>query len=137
MSPRTLFLSRLIGLYCIVAALSMLLRGQAIVGTVTLLLEDAPLIFFVGVVTLSAGLAMVLAHNVWSGGAIAVIVSLVSWVTLIKGVLFLTLTPEAEMEFFLKGLRYQEFFYLYAAISLAVGVYLTYGGFRKNLPSIH
>jgi vacuolar-type H+-ATPase subunit I/STV1 len=137
MSPRTLFLSRLIGLYCIVAALSMFLRGEAIVGTVTLLLRDAPLMFFVGVVTLSAGLAMVLAHNVWSGGALAVIVSVISWVTLIKGVLFLTLTPEAETAFFLTGLRYQEFFYLCAAISLAVGVYLTYGGFRKSSRSIH
>ena len=137
MSPRTLFLSRLIGLYCIVAALCMFLRGQAIVGTVTLLLRDAPLMLFVGVVTLSAGLAMVLAHNVWSGGALAVIVSAISWVTLIKGVLFLTLTPEAEAALFLTGLRYQELFYLYATISLAVGVCLTYGGFRKSSRSIH
>ena len=87
MSSRTLFLSRLIGLYCIVAALSVFLREQAIVGTVTLLLRDAPLMFFVGVVTLSAGLAMVLAHDVWSGGALAVIVSAINWATLIKGLL--------------------------------------------------
>ena len=112
----------------------MLLRGHAFVGMVTLLLKDAPLLFFVGVVTLFAGLARVLAHNVWSGGSIVVIVSLVGWVTLIKGVLFLTLTPEAESALFLKGLRYREFFQLYAAVSLAVGVYLTYGGFRKSPP---
>jgi len=132
MATRTLFLSRLIGLYCIVAALSMILRGQAMVGTVTLLLKDAPLMFFLGVVTLSAGLAMVLAHNHWSGGALAIIVTLIGWITLIKGVLFLTLTPEAESALFLKGLHYQEYFHLYAAISLAIGVYLTHGGFRKR-----
>jgi hypothetical protein len=34
MSPRTLFLSRLIGLYCILIALSMITRRQATVETV-------------------------------------------------------------------------------------------------------
>ncbi|HTY93492.1 MAG TPA: hypothetical protein VMC02_06370 [Steroidobacteraceae bacterium] len=134
MSPRTIFLSRLIGLYYIVAALCMLLRGRTYVGTVTLLLQDAPLMFFIGVVTLTAGLAMVLAHNLWSSGALPVIVSLVSWVTVIKGVLFLALTPDAQSAVFLKGLRYEDFFYLYASVSLAIGVYLTYGGFRETLP---
>ncbi len=132
MSPRTLFLSRLIGLYCIVAALAMLLRGPTLVDTVTLLLKDAPLMFFLGVVTLSAGLAMVLAHNLWSGGALVIIVTLIGWLTLIKGVLFLALTPEAEAAWFLKGLHYRELFHLYAAISLAIGVYLTRGGFKNR-----
>lgn len=129
MSPRTLFLSRLIGLYCIIAALSMFLRGQTMVDTVTLLLNDSPLMFCLGVVTLSAGLAMVVAHNIWSGGALAIIVTLIGWVALIKGALFLALTPEAEAALFMKGLHYREFFHLYAAISLAFGAYLTYGGF--------
>jgi vacuolar-type H+-ATPase subunit I/STV1 len=132
MSPRTLFLGRLIGLYCILAALVMLLRGQATVDTVTLLLRDAPLMFVLGVLTLFAGLAMVLAHNVWSGSALAVIVTLVGWATLIKGLLFMILTPEAEAAVFLKGLHYQESFRLYAALSLAAGAYLTYRGFGKN-----
>jgi hypothetical protein len=46
-----------------------------------------------GVSTLAAGLAMVLAHNIWSGDALAVIVTLMGWLTLalIKGLLFLLL----------------------------------------------
>src|ERR1035438_6824477 len=39
MSPRTLFLSRLIGLYCIVIALSMMTRRQGTVETVTARLQ--------------------------------------------------------------------------------------------------
>ena len=132
MSPRTLFLSRLIGLYCIVVAVAMFMRGQAIVDTGILLLRDAPLVFFLGVVTLGAGLAMVLAHNVWSGSAVAIIVTVVSWGTLAKGVMFLTLSPDAEAEVFLKGLHYPELFRVYAAISLALGVYLAYSGFSKR-----
>jgi hypothetical protein len=37
---------------------------------VTLLLRDAPLIFILGVVTRSTGLAMVLSHNAWSGDVV-------------------------------------------------------------------
>jgi len=40
MSPRTLFISRLIGLYCIVIGLSMMTRRQATVETVTALLQS-------------------------------------------------------------------------------------------------
>ena len=75
--PRTSFLSRLIGLYCILIALSMITHRQAIVETVKALLYEPTMVFVLGVIALGAGLAMVLAHNIWSGGALAVIVTLV------------------------------------------------------------
>ncbi|HXY07222.1 MAG TPA: hypothetical protein VEI52_05140 [Terriglobales bacterium] len=108
MSPRTLFLSKLIGLYCIVIALSMMTRRQATVETVTALLQNPSMMLIVGIITLAAGLAMVLAHNVWSGGALAVVVTLVGWITLIKGLLFLFLPPEMEAGLFLRQLHYQQ-----------------------------
>ena len=77
MSPRTLFLSKLIGLYCILAALSMMTRRQVTLDTVTALLQNPSMMLILGVITLAAGLAMVLAHNIWSGGALAVVVTLV------------------------------------------------------------
>ncbi len=131
MSSRTIFLSRLIGLYYILVALSMMSRRQATVETVTALLQNPSLMFIVGVITLAAGLAVVLAHNIWSGGALVVVVILVGWITLIKGLSFLFLSPEVEAEFFLRQLHYQQFFYMYAAISLVLGIYLTYGGFKS------
>lgn len=132
MSPRTVFLSRLIGLYCILVALSMMTRRQATVETVKALLQNAPMILFLGVITLAAGLAMVLAHNVWSGGALPVIVTLVGWITLIKSLFFLFLPPEMEAGLFLGQLHYQQFFYLYGAFSLVLGLYLTFGGFKSR-----
>ena len=131
MSSRTIFLSRLIGLYCIVIALSMMTRRQASVETVMVLLQNPSMTLILGIVTLAAGLAMVLAHNLWSGGALVVVVTLVGWMTLIKSLSFLFLSPEVEAGLFLRQLHYQEFFYLYGAISLVLGVYLTYGGFKS------
>jgi hypothetical protein len=132
MSPRTTFLSRLIGLYCIVVSLSMFTNKQATAETVTALINNRPLLYVVGVMAVAAGLAMVLSHNVWLGGALPVIVTLIGWATLIKGALFLFLSPEAEARVFLAGLHYETYFYLYAAISLLLGIYLAYGGFRQQ-----
>ncbi len=89
------------GLYCIFIALSMVTHTQAIVETVKALLYDPRMMFVLGVITLGAGPAMVLSHNIWSGGALAVVVTLVGWSTLIKGLFFLFLPPHVEMGFFL------------------------------------
>jgi len=132
MSPCTLFLSRLIGLYCILVALSMITRKQATVETVTALVQNPSMMLILGVITLAAGLAMVLAHNIWSGGALAVVVTLVGWTTLVKSLFFLFLPPETEAGFFLGQLHYQQLFYVYGAFSLVLGVYLTYCGFKST-----
>ena len=132
MLPRTLFLSRLIGLYCILVALSMITRRQATLESVTAILRDPSMMFVLGAITLVAGLAMVLAHNIWSGGALTVIVTFVGWMTLIKSLSFLFLPPDVNAEFFLRQLHYQTLFYLYGAILLVLGVYLTYGGFKST-----
>lgn len=131
MSTCTTFLSKLIGLYCILVSLAMFTRKRAIMEMVMALVHDTPALFIVGIITLVAGLAMVLAHNVWSVGPLPIIITFIGWLTLIKGLLFLFLTPEAGVGFFLIGLHYEQLFYLYAAISLTFGVYLTYEGFRS------
>ena len=132
MSPRTLFLSKLIGLYCIVAALCMMTRRQVTLDTVTALFQNPSMMLILGVITLAAGLAMVLAHNIWSGGALAVVVTLVGWITLVKSLLFLFLPPEMAAGLYLRQLHYQQLFYLYGAISLVLGIYLTYEGFTSR-----
>ncbi|MGA8342030.1 MAG: hypothetical protein WB781_08855 [Candidatus Sulfotelmatobacter sp.] len=132
MSSRTIFLSKLIGLYCILIGLSMMTRGQATVETVTALLQNPMMTLIVGVITLAAGLAMVLAHNIWTGGALVVVVTVVGWIALIKSLFFLFLSPEMEAGLFLGQLHYRQLFYLYTAISLVLGAYLTYSGFTSR-----
>jgi hypothetical protein len=131
MSPRTAFLSRLLGLYCILVSLAMLTHKQATVEAVTALVHNPPLLLVVGVIVVTAGLAIVLGHDVWSGGVLPVIVTLIGWVALAKGLLILFLSPEAASEFFLGGLRYEQFFYGYAGVSLLLGLYLTYAGLMR------
>jgi hypothetical protein len=113
-------------------AVAMMIHKQATLETVTALLHNALLMFLLGIIALASGLAMILTHNVWSGGTLAVVVTLIGWVTLVKGLLFVFLPPEMEAEFFLNTLRYEHLFYMYTVISFLLGVYLTYGGFFSS-----
>ena len=132
MSLRTIFLSRLIGLYCILVVPSMVLHRQATVDLMTALLHNSPMMWVLSVITLTAGLAMVLAHNVWSGGVPAVVVTLCGWAALIKGLLFLFLPTGVESEFIRRVLNNPQLFYVWMAPSLILGVYLTYSGFTSK-----
>lgn len=130
MSSTTLFLSRLLGLYCILASLSLVVHKQASLSTVNMLVHNPPVVLLLGVITLAAGLAIVLGHNVWSGGLLPVIVTVVGWITLIKGLLFVFLTPDAIANL-LEAMQYNQRFYLYAGVSFLIGIYLSYSGFKK------
>jgi hypothetical protein len=71
LSGRTIFLARLLGLFLIVIGLSMLVETRANYEyAVTTILGDPPLALLVSVITVAEGLAMVLAHNIWRGGAL-------------------------------------------------------------------
>jgi hypothetical protein len=131
MPPRTRFLSKLIGLYLILISVAMAIHKQATVDTMNALVRNAPELLVTGMIAVAAGLAIVLGHNVWSGGARPVIVTLTGWLVLIKGVLLLFLSPQGTYRFLLLGPHYEHFFYQYTAISFVFGVYLTGAGFRQ------
>ena len=131
MSPRTIYLGKLIGLYCVLLALSMMSHKQATVETMTALIHETPVLLFVSIMAMVGGLAIVLAHNVWSGGALPVVVTLVGWISLIKGLIFLLLSPERSLVYF-EALRYGQLFYVYMSITLIIGIYLTFSSFRSS-----
>ena len=132
MSARTIFLSRLIGLYLILISLAMIAHKQATMDSMNALVHNAPVLFVVGVIAVAAGLAMVLGHNVWSGGVLPVVVTLTGWLMLIKGSMLLFMSPEAVYGTLLAGIHFEQLFYLYMAMVLFLGIYLTYAGFRST-----
>ncbi len=129
MSPRTVFISRMLGLYCLIASLIMFTHKSAMVEIENTLIHNPAILFIAGIITLVAGLAIVLSHNVWSGGALPVMVTLLGWISLIKAVLLLS--PGTTVGFW-DCFQYERLFYLYASISFVLGAYLTYSGFRTQ-----
>jgi putative exporter of polyketide antibiotics len=132
MAAPTAFLSRLIGIYCILIALPMGANKSAFVDMVAALVHSAAVLYLFGLILVAAGLALVLTHNVWSGRAPAIIVTLFGWLTLAKGLLFLFQLPPVAAGIAIWGPVYEQYFYVEVAIVLALGVYLTYAGFRPR-----
>jgi len=128
MSNRTLFLSRLIGPLFTLIALAILIQGQIMVQTFAGMLHDRPLICITAIFILAAGLAIVILHNQWSGGLLPVVITVLGWITLLKGALLLLLPPESLITIY-GSLRLGDLLYLYAAIDLVIGIYLTVAGF--------
>jgi uncharacterized membrane protein len=85
------------------------------------------------IISLAAGLAMILGHNVWKGGALPIVVTLVGWLILAKGLMLLFVLPEALRQIFDRT-HYGEHYYLYLAPALAIGLYLTWAGFTAQSP---
>ena len=135
MSSRTIYLSRLIGLYCILVLPSLAVHKQATVDSVTALFHNPSMMLIMGIFTVIGGLAMILAHNLWSGGALPVVVTTVGWLTLIKGMLFLLLPSGMDSEIMLNWLRDPMLFYVCLTPSFLIGIYLTYESFRPRADS--
>jgi len=128
MSPVTVFLAKLLGLYCIILALAMMTRKQNAVATIKTFIANPPLLMFVELVGLACGLAMIIGHNIWSGGALPVVVTLVGWLMAIRGAGLLALSPAATAKL-VEVLRYEQLFYFYMGGTLVLGLYLTWAGF--------
>ncbi|HLY03120.1 MAG TPA: hypothetical protein VKR56_11585 [Candidatus Cybelea sp.] len=131
MSQRTAFLGRLIGVFCVLYSLSMFAHRETTLAAVGALTAEPGALLVLGVVVLGAGVAMVLGHNVWSGGALTVVVTAIGWLTLCKGLFLTFLAPDGAAAY-LAALHYEQLFYVYAGLTLALGAYLTYGGFNMK-----
>jgi hypothetical protein len=131
MSQLTIFLARLLGLFTVLVVAAMLIRGSALVDAA---LANQPAMLIYGITSLGLGLAMVLGHNVWSGGALPVVVTLVGWLILAKGIVLLLLAPDAVAR--LSGQMHDgERFNLYLIPSLVIGIYLAWAGFTAKARS--
>jgi hypothetical protein len=131
----TVFLARFLGLFLIIESLSMLTQKPGMLELITSFIQDRPLLFIVEILGVLGGLAMVLGHTVWSGGLLPVVVTLIGWVALIRSVVLLFISPEAVRNF-ITAIRFEQNYYLFAGISLLLGLYLTYAGFKRRRPHI-
>ena len=81
----SVFLAKLLGPFFAVVGISVLMNADAFRAIVKEFLKSPSLIFLTGLITLPAGIAIVLTHNVWVADW-PVLVTLIGWLAVISGV---------------------------------------------------
>lgn len=69
-----------------------------------------------------------LGHNVWSGGALTVVVTLIGWLVALRVVVWL-FTPQEKLIQYYVALHFEQKYYVATAITGALGLYLSIAGF--------
>lgn len=135
MPALTIYLSRLIGVVCLIIAVAMLADKEMVVAALGQLGVDRAPLLSLGFIRVVFGAAIVLVHNVWSRGFWPLLVTLTGWAILVRGVMVLFVPPDA-MAAFMAAAHVVDFYYLYAAMPLVLGGYLALRGFSASAPPI-
>lgn len=89
--------------------------------------DQRPFVFILVVLRILIGLGIVIAHNRWSG-APAMAVTIIGWITLLRGVALMLLPPQTERRV-LKLFEQSGPYYGAAAAGIALGLRLAFAGF--------
>ena len=130
--PHTAFIARLVGIYVTVLSVVLMAGNKSSVELMSSMVRNPELLFVLGILGMTAGLAIILVHNIWSGGVLPVIVTLVGWTAALKGTTLMALAVTGHGSSLLDALHYGRFFYLYMGFAALLGVYLAISGFRAG-----
>jgi len=122
MNEATLFLSQLIGPILLIGGISMLVRQDAYREFIQNLAKNRALLLYNGFVESTAGLAVILYHNLWSTPA-EIIISLIGWGMFAEGIFDLFVSKKTIKSFAISSTGYLQ---ISAWVLLAIGAYLSY-----------
>ena len=130
--PYTAFIAKLVGIYVTVISVVLMAGRGSSVEMMSSMVRNPELLFVLGILGMTAGLAIILVHNVWSGGALPVMVTLVGWTAALKGITLMVFAAIGRGSVILDALQYGRFFYLYMGFATLLGLYLAISGFRAH-----
>jgi hypothetical protein len=128
MSPLTLFLAKLLGAVLLTMAAAMAARGPAMAQTAKRMMSDPALVMIGGAMRVGLGLAIMIGHDIWTGGALPVAVTLFGWALYFSGLLLLFASPERLIAM-VEGMKLERNPLVYALVIGLVGLYFLGAGF--------
>ncbi len=128
MSMITIFLGKLLGLYLVAISIAMLTGKRRTLTTLDDMVNDGPWMLFSGMVAAAVGLAIVLAHNVWTDSALSLAVTLMGWVALLKGLSLLFVPPHTMARAY-KSMGFERYFHLWMGVVLVLGLWMALKAF--------
>jgi len=118
----SLFLAQFMGIVFVVIGFAVLVNMKSMKKIVESLMTNPALLYISGFFILVLGLLVVMNHNVWEGGW-RVLVTVLGWMTLVKGVLFLVFPEWVKAR---KSMCTSGWMTFSGIACLAIGVYLLY-----------
>jgi len=123
----SIFLARLIGPFALALGLALLVQGPGFRTFAGEFMASPALIFLSGVITLPAGLAIVLTHNVWTPDW-RVVITVLGWLATIGGAIRIVV-PQQTIEIGRIMLTNYYTVPVVMGIYLVLGALLTYYGY--------
>lgn len=127
---RTRGFARVLGPYLVIAALAAMIRVSDLSTLLTEFESNFVWPWVTGAFVLIIGLTVIALHPYWRGAA-AMVVSVLGWLTTLKG-LFLLVTPQQYLSFGDSVIDAKGWWLAMLALSALVGLYLTYVGWKPT-----
>jgi hypothetical protein len=128
MSPLTLFLAKLLGAVLITMAAVLAARGSTVARTARRMIADPGAVMLAGSIRIGLGLAIMIGHDIWTGGALPVAVTLFGWALYFSGLLLLFASPERLIAM-VDGMKLERNMPVYSLGMGLVGLYFLGAGF--------
>jgi hypothetical protein len=125
----SIFLAQLIGPVLLVMGIGMLVNSRAFRPVFDEIVRNRVFVVLFGLLTMPAGLAIVLTHNVWVADW-PVLITVVGWLTAIAGA-FRLLAPQDAIKFGRKMYEQPNGVFVGAAIWAVIGAILCFFGYLK------
>ncbi len=119
----TIYFAQLAGLYFIILGLILVVRKRAIIELIPKLAENPPFVFLAGMIRVIIGLAVLIGNGPWGTQRLSVVVALLGWIPLARGIAILLVTPEQARKL-VDLWRRDATYYAAAIIVLLFGLYL-------------
>jgi hypothetical protein len=127
----SVFLAKLIGPVLLVASIGLFLNAAGYRAMAQEFLRSPALIYLAGILTMTAGVAIVLSHNVWVANW-PVLITIFGWLSVIGGAARIAL-PEQTRKLGDTMLRNPRTMQVGGAIWLAIGAILCFFGYLRGV----
>lgn len=123
----TIVLAQVFGILFAVSGLSMLVNKKSIVSALTEAGQNPGFLWLIGLIALMMGAVFVVLSNVWNGGNMALVVTVIGWLVLIKGI-FILWFPSATASLY-RRYSNSKLLTWWGVIVFVIGLVLLYKGF--------
>ncbi len=123
----TIVLAQVLGIFFAIVGISMVVNKKTIVAAVEEITRNPGVLWFWGLIALIIGAVFIVLNNTWTSGWVPLLITVIGWLALIKGV-FILLFSRTAAAFYKKCV--QENMLTYAGcVVFILGLILLYQGF--------